>query len=680
MKRTPLTRAAALLTSLALVFGLAGTALGATKGPIDIEGGADGCPTIWHYEYKDSSGSDYFYTWSSSLQKYQKTKLSAPKGFCIDVSEHNGKLRWKKIKQSGIKYAIIRCGYGQDYAGQDDKQWARNVLYAKKYGIKIGVYLYSYAENETMAYGEALHTLRCLREAGLGPEDLDLPVYYDLEHANALPSSKSASTQLKLRREMLSRAAAVYCNTIAAEGYNVGIYSMASWFLEQNTSGYLVDPVFSDYGWSKWVAQYGTHCMICRPSITKPVVAMKNYGDYLDMWQFTSRGWIEGLPPKGENGIKRVDVSAIYNLDFDTAGVQVPIPGGTILYKLNGGTNAESNTSKYPQGGVLELANPTRKYYSFKGWYANGKKVESISKADYPAVTLTAKWEKNTYAIEYELNGGKNSSKNPSSAWTKNATTLAAPTRSGYTFEGWYTTPDFQEGSLVTSVKASKNKTVTVYAKWKVEDKYRIAYYLDGGTNNPANLAKVPVSQSLELAAPTRAGCTFLGWYGSKGFAEDSLITEPLQGEAGQKIKVYAKWKVKTYKLSYVLDKGTMPSSAPSSYKVTSQTFDLPLPTLKGYGFAGWYTKADLSGTPLFSILQGSTGTKKLYGAWVKGAYNAKVTASSLNVRAKASTSSAATGAVAHGQILCITKTNAAKTWGYVNKQGWVKLSYTQKL
>lgn len=659
MKRTPLTRAAALLTSLALVFGLAGTALGATKEPIAVSGSASGCPTTWHEDY----GTGYFYSSSSASSKRSMPKLvdkgTGFKGLCIDVSEHNGKIEWKKVKKAGMDYAILRCGYGQDYASQDDKQWARNAEYAPKYGVKIGVYLYSYAYNETMAYGEAQHVLRCLREAGLEPEDLDLPVYYDLEEASVRPSN-----------QMLARMAAVFCNTIAAEGYNVGIYASTSWFMS-----YLTDDVFDNYGWSKWVAQYYSQCTYCRKPDTS-MDKMANYGAYLDLWQFTSRGWVTGA----NNGINRVDTNMIFNDEFSSAGVKAPIPGGTICYELNGGTNAEANTSKYPQGGVLELAAPTRKYYSFKGWYTNGKKVESISKADYPAVTLTAKWEKNTYAIEYELNGGKNSAKNPSSAWTKNATTLAAPTRSGYTFEGWYTTPDFQEDSLVTSVKASKNKTVTVYAKWKVEDKYRIAYYLDGGTNNPANLAKVPVSQSLELAAPTRAGCTFLGWYGSKGFAEDSLITEPLQGEAGQKIKLYAKWKVKTYKLSYVLDKGTMPSSAPSSYKVTSQTFDLPLPTRKGYGFAGWYTKADLSGTPLFSIPQGSTGTKKLYGAWVKGAYNAKVTASSLNVRAKASTSSAATGAVAHGQILCITKTNAAKTWGYVNKQGWVKLSYTQKL
>ena len=206
-----------------------------------------------------------------------------------------------------------------------------------------------------------------------------------------------------------------------------------------------------------------------------------------------------------------------------------------------------------------------------------------------------------------------------------------------------------------------------------------ISYKLNGGTNSASNPSKALPSQSTELAAPTRKGCSFQGWYTTKGFEDGSLVTA-VQGKAGQTITVYAKWKVKTYKISYTLSKGTMPANPPASYQVTSSSFDLPLPTRAGYGFTGWYTSSSCTGTPLFSIAKGSTGTKKLYGAWVKGAYNAKVTASSLNVRKSASTSAAIVGALANGQTVCITKTNSAKTWGYVNNSGWVKLSYTKKL
>ena len=49
-------------------------------------------------------------------------------------------------------------------------------------------------------------------------------------------------------------------------------------------------------------------------------------------------------------------------------------------------------------------------------------------------------------------------------------------------------------------------------------------------------------------------------------------------------------------------------------------------------------------------------------------------------MRKSASTSAAVVGGLAYGQTVCIVKTNAAKTWGYVNNTGWVKLSYTKKL
>ena len=173
MKRTSLMRAAALLTVIALTLGLAGVAVASTKEPIDVDGDPKESTTTWNCVYKESKG-DYFYKGTA------KYRMSGHKALCSDVAEWNGVIRWKKIKAAGMKYAIIRCGYGRNVPEFDDKQWDRNAKYAKKYGIKMGVYLYSYASNEAYAYSEAQHTLRCLKEAGLNPEDLALHVYYDI--------------------------------------------------------------------------------------------------------------------------------------------------------------------------------------------------------------------------------------------------------------------------------------------------------------------------------------------------------------------------------------------------------------------------------------------------------------------------------------------------------------------
>lgn len=43
----------------------------------------------------------------------------------IDVSKWNGNINWKKVAASDVDYAIIRCGFGDDYTSQDDKYWEK---------------------------------------------------------------------------------------------------------------------------------------------------------------------------------------------------------------------------------------------------------------------------------------------------------------------------------------------------------------------------------------------------------------------------------------------------------------------------------------------------------------------------------------------------------------------------
>lgn len=71
------------------------------------------------------------------------------------------------------------------------------------------------------------------------------------------------------------------------------------------------------------------------------------------------------------------------------------------------------------------------------------------------------------YNITYNLNGGKNSSKNPSTYTTKDTITFAKPTRSGYSFEGWYTSSNCNAGSKIEKVYSGTAGDLTLYAKWK---------------------------------------------------------------------------------------------------------------------------------------------------------------------------------------------------------------------
>ena len=61
----------------------------------------------------------------------------------IDVSQYQGVIDWEKVK-GHIDFAIIRCGYGQDIEGQDDRMFKRNADECTRLNIPFGVYLYSY--------------------------------------------------------------------------------------------------------------------------------------------------------------------------------------------------------------------------------------------------------------------------------------------------------------------------------------------------------------------------------------------------------------------------------------------------------------------------------------------------------------------------------------------------------
>ena len=195
----------------------------------------------------------------------------------VDVSEHNGNIDWAKVKASGIVGAIIRCGYGQDQIGQDDKKWLRNVSECERLGIPYGVYLYSYAKTTGAVQGEINHTLRLLN--GHSPA---WPVYFDSEQPGTQGVAKAN--------------AKAFCDEMVAHGYKAGIYASTSWY--KNYIG-------QTWGYSLWIASYGS----------------KSAGvDGIDMWQYTSKGSIPGIPGN-------VDVNYVYK---DLGGTVTPVQKPTV--------------------------------------------------------------------------------------------------------------------------------------------------------------------------------------------------------------------------------------------------------------------------------------------------------------------------------------------------------------
>lgn len=175
----------------------------------------------------------------------------------VDISTHNWKdspVDFAALKAAGVKFVIIRTGYGDDYPDQHDVRMEQGIRGCEEAGLPWGVYHYSYATDRAGGLREANHCLRLLN--GRKPV---YGVWFDMEDNVTLGGD-------------LAGAADAFCQAVQAAGLYAGVYANYYWFKD-----YLTDPVFDKY--DRWVAQYNYKCDLKKP-----------YG----IWQFTDKLVIGG--------------------------------------------------------------------------------------------------------------------------------------------------------------------------------------------------------------------------------------------------------------------------------------------------------------------------------------------------------------------------------------------------
>lgn len=157
------------------------------------------------------------------------------------------------------------------------------------------------------------------------------------------------------------------------------------------------------------------------------------------------------------------------------------------------------------------------------------------------------------YEIEYVLDGGINHPNNPTSYTDSDLPVgLNNPSKTGYTFDGWYLDAECT-GNKITELDASMSGKVTLYAKW-IATKYTIDYQLDGGLNHPDNPQGYDMlTLPIELLEPTKEDHQFLGWS-----LNGDYVTEIPSTSRGD-IVLVAEWKVlegEIYDVTYIFNGG----------------------------------------------------------------------------------------------------------------------------
>lgn len=198
----------------------------------------------------------------------------------IDVSKWNEEIDWEKVKDAGIEYAIIRCGYRGASSGSlvIDPNFTENIEGAIAADIPVGVYFFTQAVTESEAVEEASMVIHLIEEY-----DVDYPVFLDSESAGGKGRADDLSVE---QRTTVHNA---FLQTIAAAGYETGVYGSRNWLEKQLDMERL-----SDY--NTWLAEY---------------TEAPGYPEYYHIWQYTSKGTVPGIST-------RVDLNLCY-MKIDTS-------------------------------------------------------------------------------------------------------------------------------------------------------------------------------------------------------------------------------------------------------------------------------------------------------------------------------------------------------------------------
>ncbi|NLL92420.1 MAG: hypothetical protein GX222_08445 [Ruminococcaceae bacterium] len=190
----------------------------------------------------------------------------------IDVSTWQNYIDWNRVKNSGVSFVMIRAGFRGYGSGKivEDDMFATNVRGAKAAGLRVGAYFFSQAINEVEGVEEASMVISLLRKYGFS---LDYPIAIDSEWSGAPGNNGRADN---LSRAQRTAVCVAFCETIRNSGYTPMVYASKSWF-ENNLS------VSSLSGYKIWLAHY------------TPGGAQSSYAGRYEMWQYTSRGSVDGI-------------------------------------------------------------------------------------------------------------------------------------------------------------------------------------------------------------------------------------------------------------------------------------------------------------------------------------------------------------------------------------------------
>ena len=315
---------------------------------------------------------------------------------------------------------------------------------------------------------------------------------------------------------------------------------------------------------------------------------------------FTFDGWFTAA-----EGGTAVDLNRVYtgNTTLYAHWSEIPPETFTIVFDANGGSVSPGSGVTGADGKLSSLPTPVREGYDFNGWFtaAEGGTAVDLNRVYTGDTTLYAHWTETppeTFTVTFDANGG---SVSPGSGVTGEDGTLSSlptPTRSGYTFDGWFTAAT---GGTRVDVNDVYSSDTTIYAHWsQIPPKtFTVTFDANGGSVSPGSGVTGEDGTLSSLPTPTRSGYTFDGWFTAATGGTRVDVNDVYSSDT----TIYAHWSQippKTFTVTFDANGGSV---SPGS-GVTGEDGTLSsLPTLADWKqqastyselthtFVGWYTQ-----------------------------------------------------------------------------------------
>lgn len=302
----------------------------------------------------------------------------------MDVSQHNGKINFKKAKRDGIEFVFIRVGYTgytkSSFSLNLDKKYKTYIKDATKAGLKVGVYWYSQSTKVSEAKKEANALLKAIKGYSI-----TMPVVFDYEFAD---TKKGRLDSAKLSKTNMTANALAFLNTVSNAGYDACIYASEN-FLEEHLYANQISSNFK-----VWLANYSSKT---------------NYkGDY-EFWQHTAKGRVSGMRGnvdinfwyKGENSTYLG--TQVYTGAPIECGVYAAIDGRELVenvdYTLTYSNNVNIGTAHITLNGIGEHKG-LKQNYTFN---IVPDKVKNVAHISSENTSLKLSWDSVSGADAYVI-------------------------------------------------------------------------------------------------------------------------------------------------------------------------------------------------------------------------------------------------------------------------------------